>query len=778
MLGLISVAVFLLLPLQGQSVPLGDEIQVNTTTERNQVWPDVAMHSDGSFVVAFENHLAVTNGNVSAQRFDALGNRVGIEFLVNGTANTDVTRPAIDMDANGNFVIAWQDFGDDGSGPGIFAQRYNAIGVAQGAMIPVNTTTNDGQRHADIAVDDNGNFLIAWEDDTLGNAKRGIRGQLFNANGVAQGGEIDISTDADIDHSFPRVAHDGAGNFVVGWAAGDGGANKDVLFRRYNSAGVAQGIPVQVNVLTKLAHASGTNNNMSVGMDQLGNIFIVWRADNDTGPGIPGQNLGIYLRRYDNTGAPLGDAFVADSDTGADLPEISVTAGGAFAVSYQASDGSLMGIWVKQFHADGQPKGVFFLNNTTTTLVQDHSAIAIDGSNRGVVVWRSKVDAQDGDGDSVWARIFRLQAAELIDMPDTNSSGSAELAALRVRQSDGRGRVQLKERDGTAVRTSLFSSGYTAINVLQINDTNANGIPEFAVVQQRLSDNRCLVQIRDALTKTVLNNVWFSNGYTPLLSTKLDDINGNGSEEIVVLLRRQSDHRIVLQIRDSATKAPLRNIWLPATLWVIDLVVVPDTNGNGADDIALLMVKKSSGRNSIQVRDPVSGLLLVNITHPTSVTAQNIAVTSDVNGGGAAELVTLVRRLSNDAVGVRLNDSVTGASISRIWYRPAVSVVSPQPLVTVGDTDGNGFGEIVVLMRRTLDQRFVIQSRDASTGALLTDILLAPGYTAETMVNLPAFGGNADGLGLLGFSGGLISQVRVHDADTGAQLLRTFFPLP
>ena len=53
------------------------------------------------------------------------------EFRVNNRiANTQsLSRAAIDSD--GDFVIAWQSQGQDGSNLGIFGKRYDAAGVAQ-----------------------------------------------------------------------------------------------------------------------------------------------------------------------------------------------------------------------------------------------------------------------------------------------------------------------------------------------------------------------------------------------------------------------------------------------------------------------------------------------------------------------------------------------------------------------------------------------------------------------------------------------------------------------
>ncbi len=49
--------------------------------------------------------------------------------------------PAVAMDADGDFVVTWASYGQDGSSNGIYAQRYNAAGVAQSTEFLVNTRT-------------------------------------------------------------------------------------------------------------------------------------------------------------------------------------------------------------------------------------------------------------------------------------------------------------------------------------------------------------------------------------------------------------------------------------------------------------------------------------------------------------------------------------------------------------------------------------------------------------------------------------------------------------
>ena len=71
------------------------------------------------------------------------------------------------MDAAGNYVVVWNGSGS-GDTTGIFAQRYNASGVAQGSEFRVNTTTTNIQGQANVAMDADGNFVITWTSDVGG----------------------------------------------------------------------------------------------------------------------------------------------------------------------------------------------------------------------------------------------------------------------------------------------------------------------------------------------------------------------------------------------------------------------------------------------------------------------------------------------------------------------------------------------------------------------------------------------------------------------------------
>ena len=148
------------------ATPAGSEFLVNTYTTSTQLNSAIAMDADGDYVIAWQSYGqdgTDSNFGVYAQRYNAAGTAQGSEFLVNTTTSNTQSAPAIAMDADGDFVITWQSSYQDGDGRGVYAQRYNAAGTAQGSEFLVNTITVNEQSNPSIAMDTSGDFVIAWE---------------------------------------------------------------------------------------------------------------------------------------------------------------------------------------------------------------------------------------------------------------------------------------------------------------------------------------------------------------------------------------------------------------------------------------------------------------------------------------------------------------------------------------------------------------------------------------------------------------------------------------
>lgn len=95
--------------------------------------PDVAMAPDGRFVVVWQDYY-----DVLAQLYDSSGTAIGDNFQVNDINQTiDLKKIAVAMDSAGNFIVVWGDrrYGN--------ADVYSQVFDAAGNPIDVNLLVND-----------------------------------------------------------------------------------------------------------------------------------------------------------------------------------------------------------------------------------------------------------------------------------------------------------------------------------------------------------------------------------------------------------------------------------------------------------------------------------------------------------------------------------------------------------------------------------------------------------------------------------------------------------
>ena len=138
--------------------PVGPEFQVNTYTTLWQLYPSAAMDADGDFLVAWESEgQDGSDSGIYAQRYTSDGTPDGGEFRVNTTTTSDQWAPSAAMDADGDFVVAWASYGQDGDCYGVYAQRYRSDGTPDGGEFRVNTTMTDYQWQPSAAMDATGN---------------------------------------------------------------------------------------------------------------------------------------------------------------------------------------------------------------------------------------------------------------------------------------------------------------------------------------------------------------------------------------------------------------------------------------------------------------------------------------------------------------------------------------------------------------------------------------------------------------------------------------------
>ncbi|MBD2410859.1 hypothetical protein FACHB389_00145 [Nostoc calcicola FACHB-389] len=378
------------------------EFKVNTYTNNEQKNPTVAMDADGDFVVSWTSYGQDGSGfGIYAQRYNSAGIPQGNEFKVNTSTSGDQINPTVAIDATGDFVISWQS--QDESGYGIYAQRYNSAGVAQGNEFKVNTYSTNDQINPTVAMDADGDFVISWASNGQDGSGYGIYAQRYNSAGVAQGNEFKVNTYISSSQNNPTVAMDAAGDFVISWQSYYQEASSysyyGIYAQRYNSAGVAQGNEFKVNTYT-----NRNQMNSTVAMDATGNFVISWQS-----LGQDGSSDGIYAQRYNNTGVAQGNEFKVNTYTSSsqNSPTVAINANnGDFVISWASNgqDGSSYGIYAQRYNSAGVAQGNEFKVNTYTDNSQDSPAVAMAGNGEFVISWQSLY--QDGSNNGVYAQLY------------------------------------------------------------------------------------------------------------------------------------------------------------------------------------------------------------------------------------------------------------------------------------------------------------------------------------------------------------------------------------
>lgn len=235
-----------------QGVPKGPEFLVNTHVINRQDNPDVAMDAAGNFVIVWRAYNHPADGNqwgIFGQRFNAAGQRVGGEFRINTFTAGDQIDPRVAMDAAGNFVVVWSSFNQDGSGYGVYAQRFNAAGQPVGTEFRVNQRTLHWQYQPDVAMDSAGNFVITWTSigqDLPDIIDAGVFARIYRADGTdfidpadpagrRPLGEFNVNLIRLGDQNFPAVAMSNNGRIVFAWVGPD--ADQTGVFYRVMTTG-------------------------------------------------------------------------------------------------------------------------------------------------------------------------------------------------------------------------------------------------------------------------------------------------------------------------------------------------------------------------------------------------------------------------------------------------------------------------------------------------------------------------------------------------------------
>jgi len=497
------------------------ETLVNSVTANEQYEPTVAALADGGRVVAWTGITYTgTGANLYQQRYDAQGNTVGGQAIVNVTTADEQRDPVLTALADGGWLVTWHSRGQDAAGTyGVYQQRFNADGEPQfldGTGNPedrrINTTVAGNQQNPSVTaipLDDDGSgggWIVTWEGQHATTGSWEIFQQVYAADGTAVGSETQVNTSAVNAEQNPSVTTLANNGWVVTWSSG--GRLKQ---QHYTETGIPQGGEVLVSTMDLV----GTCSTAALAD---GGWVVTWEVDNQDGWG-----KAVYQQRFAQDGAAVGTATRVNTTIPADQSKPSVTAlaDGSWVVTWQSDrqDGSGFGIFQQRYFADGTPIGGETLVTTMTIGDQATPQVTALADGSWLVVYSSYNPATFSP--DVFVRHFTPAPGETLTGSEDIATGTDNSETLfvtpttlnagdRISGNGGIDTLAMSTAGILDLTAPAALSGFEALRGSAGNDTivaNAARLAEFAVIDGRGGANvlRLTGNAFDLSNKTFLN---------------------------------------------------------------------------------------------------------------------------------------------------------------------------------------------------------------------------------------------------------------------------------
>jgi Ca2+-binding RTX toxin-like protein len=734
--------------------PAGSEFLVNTQTLNAQEASSVTSLANGGFVVTWTDNSATgpdpDRAGIKAQIFDASGNKLGSEFLVNTTTKLSQTTPVITSLANGGFVVSWTDAsatGPDPKGTGVKAQIYDASGQKVGTEIQVNTTILGSQLYSSTTGLANGGFVVTWVDNSgLGGdpTAPSVKGQIFSATGAKVGTEFLVNTNVAASQDQAVVSALSNGGFVVVWrdtsGVGDTSA-AGVKAQIYDATGARVGGEFQVNT-TEL----NTQDQPTVTAIPGGGFAVSWEDNSILASDSSG--LGIKTQVFDNQGNKLGNEFQTNSVTTGNqtMPSITALSSGALVVAWADASGlapdSSGGIKAQMFSpSSGAISNLLISNTQLSEAAVENTIVASLTANGALNASYSYqlIDDSTGGAFSIVDNKLEVKNSLLLDY-ETQPS-----ATLTIRASDTFGNSFDKVFNMT-LQDAVIENRYAADGETLANTTIANNQTLSAMTA--ISGNRYVITWTDSSGVTDTS----SNG----IKAQVVDANGNkvGAEFQV--------NTQTLNSQDNPAIAALGSGGFVVT-WTDSSATGGDTSSSGIK----AQMYDASG-------NAVGSEFLVNTT--TTNAQKNAAVSSLSNGGfvvtwndasllGGDSSVSSVKAQIFDAAGNKVgSEFLVNTNTNNRQDTPVITgltnggfVVSWDDSSGVGDTSKDGIkAQIFDASGNKIGSEFLVNTRTASNQQAETITALDNGGFVVAWADASGQGGDTDNFGI---------KMQIYDAS-------------
>lgn len=264
----------------------GSAFKVSENSTGDQYTPKVDFDGQGRAVIAWVGHGKI---NVFARRFNAQQQAIEGDLSINQVSRGGLSTCDLAVNSEGRFVVSWNDRGTDGQ-QDVFTRVFDANALPVSDELRVNQHLEHSQTESAIGIDNSGRFVVTWTsffqdeanyDSLAGGMGRGIYARRYDATGVPLSNEFRVNTVTLSEQTSSYLAMRSDGHFAISWISWghhDYLSGSDVYLQQFNP----QGAPLGPETLIAKANLSlGQSNPALAASDK--HLIVAWEGFNYPG---------------------------------------------------------------------------------------------------------------------------------------------------------------------------------------------------------------------------------------------------------------------------------------------------------------------------------------------------------------------------------------------------------------------------------------------------------------------------------------------------------------
>ena len=295
-----------------------------------------------------------------------------------------------------------------------------------------------------------------------------------------------------------------------------------------------------------------------------------------------------------------------------------------------------------------------------------------------------------------FGRLYR--PVSLVSVPDQNGNGKAEVALLGVHNTNASVLVRMRDAftGGGAINIGYLKF-YAPTQMVVVPTVT----PSLAVLGTNAT-GRVIAQLRSAKTGATVRNVSFGNKF---YATDFNVL-ATGTPSLVMLGIRKTDGLLIAQKRNSATGALTKNIIFGKVYDPLALLV------ESANQISMLGMRPSDRLILLSRKNAVTGAKVPSILYGKNYLPKHIMMVGNTGGSVAADIALLGTHVGNSSILARVRDSGTRITVKNIPFAKAYKAGA---MVKLQSVNANASAELGVFGTTTVANISRVELRDTAT---------------------------------------------------------------